>query len=149
MQEEHLNYTKQWHRKITERGGGYVTKNGYSLPNGPVKIKCNHTQELLAGMHFKQLTEILQSGSLAQLKRTKETQYGLEYEGLDNWQREDHETGTLAKMANMMEYFTDRKTQTMEGWHPTYLLTQANGSDNPTWQQAMKGMTKKAIGKQQ
>ena len=39
LQEERLNCTKQWHKKITERGGGYVTRNGYSPPNGPVKTK--------------------------------------------------------------------------------------------------------------
>ena len=58
-------------------------------------------------MHFKQLTEMLQSDSLAQLKRTMKIRYGLEYEGPDDWQWEDHETGTLAKMANLMEHFTD------------------------------------------
>ena len=137
LQKEQLNCTKQWHKKITARGRGYVTKNSYSPPNGSVKTKRDHTQELLAGMRFKQLTEILQSGSLAQLKRTMETQYRLEYDGPDDWQWEDHEMGTLAKMANLMEHFTDRKSRTMEDWHPAYLSTQANASNNPTWQQAM------------
>ena len=39
LQEERLTCTKQLHKKITERGGGYVTKNGYSPPNGSVKTK--------------------------------------------------------------------------------------------------------------
>ena len=134
LQEEWLNCTKHLHKKITEKGGGYVTKNGYSPPNGSVKTKRDCTHELLAGMRFKQLTEILQSGSLAQLKQTMENQYGLKYEGPDDWQWEDHETGTLAKMANLMEHFTDQKTRTVEDWHPAYLSTQANASDNPTWQ---------------
>ena len=107
LQNEWLNYTKQWHKKITEGGGGYVTKNGYSPPNSPVETKHDCTQELLAGMCFKQITKILQCGTFAQLKQTMETQYGLERDGPEDWQWEDHATGTLAKMANLMEHFTD------------------------------------------
>ena len=41
-----------------------------------------------------------------------------------------------------MEHHTDTDHDTMEEWHPFALAAQGNGTNNPTWEEAMNGPNK-------
>ena len=48
----------------------------------------------------------------------------------------------LSAMNAWMERHTDVDHDTVEEWHPLALAAQANGTDNPTWEEAMNGPDK-------
>ena len=43
---------------------------------------------------------------------------------------------------NFMDHVTDQKTNLVEYFHPDLLSTQANASDNPSWEESMNGPDK-------